>query len=55
MTSIMELEKALAGIFTDADQVTDTVADNSGIVVADDVREIRTDLTILAGSRESGN
>lgn len=55
MTNVMELEKSLAEIFADADQVADTVAGNDGIVVANDVREIRTDLTILAAARESGN
>lgn len=53
MTSILELENALAGIFAN-DQERDVQAADD-IAVSVDVREIRTDLVVLAAARDSGN
>jgi hypothetical protein len=56
MSSITELESALSDVFASFEESTVIAADTVRVDVAQaDVREIRTDLTILAGSRPSGN
>lgn len=55
MSNISELEASLQGLFESFDLSSIDDAAEIGLVPGDDVREIRTDLMILAGSRPSGN